>query len=79
MTIIVKYFGNIAEKTNCHHEAIEMEAEMSIEAFHKGLKKRYPALERSTYRISYNQAMITGSEIVQDGAEIALLPPFAGG
>ncbi len=45
----------------------------------KNIKKQYPELENKTFQIAVNQQIINTNTTLNDGDEIALLPPFAGG
>jgi len=79
VNIRVKYFGMVAERTLRSEEAIAMESNQTIEDLHHLLLQRYPDLASAEYRLSHNQKLSEGNEIMSDGDEIALLPPFAGG
>ena len=45
----------------------------------KNIKKQYPKLKNKTFQIAVNQQIINTNTTLNDGDEIALLPPFAGG
>jgi len=45
----------------------------------KNLKEQYPKLKNKTFQIAVNQQIINTNTTLNDGDEIALLPPFAGG
>ncbi len=77
MTINVKYFGLIAEITECEAEAISF-SEKSISAFLEILYQKYPSLKNKDFQVAQNQELVSLDSLIT-GNELALLPPFAGG
>ena len=45
----------------------------------KRIKYLYPELGNKTFQVSVNQQLINTNTTLNNGDEIALLPPFAGG
>lgn len=43
------------------------------------LKNKFPQLKNFTYRIAVNKEIINKNTKLNDGDEIAFLPPFSGG
>lgn len=43
------------------------------------LNKKYPSFGKANYLISVNQSIVRDKTMLNDGDEVALLPPFAGG
>ena len=77
MLITIKYFGQIAEVTQKNEEQIEI-SEGSISELLSTLNTKYSDLKNKDFQIAQNQELVDlDSELT--GAEIALLPPFAGG
>ncbi len=77
MLITIKYFGQIAEVTAKQEEQIEIE-ETSISKLLELLYSKYDGLKSKDFQIAQNQELVSlEGEIT--GAEIAILPPFAGG
>jgi len=77
MLITIKYFGQIAEVTQKNEEQIEI-SEGSISELLSTLNTKYSTLKNKDFQIAQNQELVDlDSELT--GAEIALLPPFAGG
>ncbi|GGZ93080.1 MoaD/ThiS family protein [Algibacter mikhailovii] len=77
MLITVKYFGQIAEVTQKEEEELEV-AKTSISKLLETLNARYTDLKNKDFQIAQNQELVSlDTELT--GAEIALLPPFAGG
>lgn len=71
------YFGSVMDITAMSSETIE--APETLDKLNTGLLHRFPRLSEITYRFSINRQLITGDRPLNDGDEIALLPPFAGG
>lgn len=74
----IKYFGQIAEITGKSFEIISVDA-ISIAQLVNHLTEFYPGLRDQEFKVAVDhQIKDRASQITQD-AEIALLPPFAGG
>lgn len=77
MVVKAKYFGLVAEALGKGHEEIEIPgAQMDLRLFFLGL---YPQLGNLTWKIAVDQEFVEGMVVLQDRAEVVLLPPFAGG
>lgn len=77
MLITIKYFGLLAEVTNCEEETVEFSGSY-ISDILEMLYAKYSNLKNKDFQVAQNQELIsTNSKIT--GKEIALLPPFAGG
>ncbi len=78
MRVLIRYFGMISEKIGINDELI-------VSGFHDSdtlkdfLFERYPPLKSLEFNIAINQKLVTNNTLITEGAEIALLPPFAGG
>jgi molybdopterin synthase sulfur carrier subunit len=77
MHITVKYFGQIAEVTNIEEESLDFSGSLVSELL-EVLNEKYNALKNKDFQIAQNQELVS-IETELTGAEIALLPPFAGG
>ncbi|PWH81993.1 MoaD/ThiS family protein [Algibacter marinivivus] len=77
MLIKIKYFGQIAEVTQKEEEQLEV-SEGNISALLNVLHSKYDTLNNKDFQIAQNQELVS-LETELTGAEIALLPPFAGG
>ncbi|MFG6687329.1 MoaD/ThiS family protein [Mariniflexile sp. HNIBRBA6329] len=77
MKITVKYFGMIAETTQCEEEIIDFSGNV-VSDFLKILHSKYPKLKNKEFQVAQNQELVS-LESRATGQEIALLPPFAGG
>ncbi len=75
-TVKVLLFGYLKERCGL--------AELSISAqdtdgLRENLEARLPILQGLNYLMAVNQIQVQGNEVLQDGDEVALMPPFAGG
>lgn len=77
MTNLVFLFGRIAEVTG--QDAINMENVPDTDTVKLLLEKKYPALKNCSYVFAINRKFVNGNCKLNDGDEISLLPPFAGG
>lgn len=77
MYITVKYFGQIAEVTQQDEESLEFSGHLISELLEL-LYSKYSSLKTKDFQIAQNQELVT-IETKLTGAELALLPPFAGG
>jgi len=78
MAVTIKYFGRIAEATQQDEERLELHTHTVTELLTQ-LKTQYPILGNANFKIAVNQQVVTDTAIIPEGAEVALLPPFAGG
>ena len=78
MKVKIKYFGMIEEVTRISEETREV-GSISAEELRSLLEKEYEGLETLTYRIAVNGQLDQEENMIPEGAELALLPPFAGG
>lgn len=79
MTLTIKYFGLIAEKTGKKEEVINLDVEdFDVEALKKFCFSKYELQEMQTVQVAVNQS-IQRSGPVMNGDEVAFLPPYAGG
>lgn len=79
MKIEIKYFGKIAEATNCTNEYIELNEGTNLNDLKVILTEQYPKVKDIDFKIAYNEVLATNNINLKDGDIIALLPPFAGG
>ena len=77
MHINIKYFGQIAEITNREAESFEFNGSLISELI-ETLYSKYSGLKTKDFQVAQNQELVS-IETQVTGAEIALLPPFAGG
>ena len=77
MRLTIKYFGLLAEITDCSEEEIEFSG-MLIDNLLDEIYSKYPKLKETDFQVAQDQIIIK-NETEVSGKEIALLPPFAGG
>jgi len=77
MNLNIKYFGMLTEVTQCQEETIEFKHQKVSDLLTK-LFEKYPLLKGHSFQIAQNQKIVNNEAIISE-AEIALLPPFAGG
>ena len=75
----IKYFGVIAEKINLESEKNSFDYN-ELSKIVESIKNKYD-LHQLSFQISLNLNLVNSEDsiIVNDGDEIAFLPPFAGG
>lgn len=76
MKINVLFFGILAEiaKTRYrHYNDIGSFSDLKLR-----IQDEYPELFRFEYRISVNRQLLNDEPVLNDGDEVAFLPPFAG-
>jgi len=79
MIITLKYFGQLAEILHKQQEEMQIELPLSISALRKIKETEHPSLAKSDYRIAVDQVLVDDDFEINTAAEIAFLPPFAGG
>lgn len=77
MKIKVLFFGAITDVTQC------AEAELgdfnSTHELLNHLHELYPLLQHYKFSVALNGKFIAADEVLKEGDELALMPPFAGG
>lgn len=77
MEIAVLFFGVLAEVTKTsfrHYSNIRSFDDLKLR-----IENEFPEMVHYNYRIAVNKEMVNNVPILNDGDEIAFLPPFAGG
>ena len=77
MRLTIKYFGLLAEVTQCSEEQIEFSGKI-INDLLEIIYLKYPKLIETDFQIAHNHEIVSKNMIITE-TEIALLPPFAGG
>jgi molybdopterin synthase sulfur carrier subunit len=77
MRITIKYFGQIAEVTQIEEESLEFSGKV-VSQLIDALYSKYNGLKTKDFQVAQNQELVDLTTKLS-GAEIALLPPFAGG
>jgi len=80
MLVTIKYFGMLTEHTKLQEEPIKISSKTtSIQELENTIILKYPSLQSSTYNIALNQKIVDKKQLLNNGDELAFLPPFAGG
>lgn len=77
MQLNIKYFGLLAEITQCDEESIEF-SKSSVSELLDLLYEKYPKLAYKDFQVAQNHEIVSKKAIVSEH-EFALLPPFSGG
>jgi molybdopterin synthase catalytic subunit len=77
----ILYFGPARERTGVDSEEIAFDKAIDIDGFWAQLISRHPSLDelRSSCRIAVDMHYVDDSSVIQPDAEIAVIPPVAGG
>jgi len=78
MKLNVKFFGKLSEVTGAQDTLLEVDEVLALNELEKILVDKYELLGSHTYLIAVNQE-INNAKNLEEGDEIAFLPPFAGG
>lgn len=79
MSFHVKYFGMLAEIAGMSDEIWTADRAMTVGNFRSQIMEKYPAMRDKKFKIAVNQKISEDFVPIEIPAEIALLPPFAGG
>ena len=79
MTISILYFGMLAEATGHPSETWEATDPLSVGQLRDQLLQKYPVLRDRKFQVAVNQQIADPATPINTNAEVALLPPFAGG
>lgn len=77
MEVKIMAFGKIADIVD--RNEWKWEGVKNTEALRERLENDFPQLQGMRYLIAVNKKIATSETLLQDQAEIALLPPFSGG
>lgn len=71
------FFGQLAELTGS--AKICLQQVQDTDALRQQLIEKYPGLQQATYLVAVNKEVVNQNTLLQHQAEVALLPPYAGG
>lgn len=79
MTLTIKYFGLIAEKTGTNKEIVNVDEDnYDLETLKEDCYSKYDLSDTQSIQVAVNQSLGKAGPL-KDGDEVAFLPPFAGG
>lgn len=79
MQLKIIYFGQAAEAAGKKEEEREIISPTTAEALKNTLQNVYPELKKFPFQIAVNQTLVNADFEINENAEIAILPPYAGG
>ena len=79
MKVKIQFFGMIAEAVGTSSLDMQTDGIKTIGELEKMLIRKFPDIENFTYQIAMNQQIVSGTNALSSGSEVAILPPFAGG
>lgn len=79
MEISVQYFGMLAEVTGQATEMLSLNTPLTVGALRTLILERYPEFGSRKFKIAVNLQIAEDHVTIAPDAQIALLPPFAGG
>jgi molybdopterin synthase sulfur carrier subunit len=79
MSIHVMYFGMLAEITGQASEQWMADENLTVGEFRQQIEEKYPLLRDKKFKIAVNKQIAEDFISITHQAELALLPPFAGG
>jgi len=79
MTINILYFGMLAEITGQAQEAWMVKDQLTVGDLKQQILEKYPQMNGKKFKVAVNQQIGDDQMLVSGLAEVALLPPFAGG
>ena len=79
MKINVLLFGALRDVTGQSSISVDAGQLSDVTQLHTYLLEKYPALAGKKFQYAVNQALVKKAHTLQEGDEVALLPPFSGG
>jgi sulfur-carrier protein len=77
MGIKVLFFGVLGDRAGCSEKVYE--GITDTDTLEKTVAEEIEGLEEYSYVLSLNRMVIKENTVLNDGDEVAFLPPFAGG
>lgn len=78
--VIVKFYGPAKDRAEVEQTSLEIAAGETVGGVAGKLAEKYPKLGQSLgIRLAVNRTFVPLSHVVQDGDEIAVIPPVSGG
>lgn len=79
MKLNVLFFGGLVDVTGISQKELITDNVLDVKLLNAHLQSLYPLLAKHKYKIAVNQKIVEDTHLLQDGDEVAFLPPFAGG
>ena len=81
MQITVRFFAILRERAGVSETQLELPTKSDVAGAVELLSSRFPALRDDLKRVAYalNRAYVRGDATLNEGDELALIPPVSGG
>ena len=80
MKVRVLFFASLRERTGLRERTLEIPDGSSVDTLMSTLHREYPVLAKcGRVSIAVNEDYAKPDEILEDGDEVALIPPVSGG
>ncbi len=79
MKIKILPFGALTDILPAAGFAVAEDTISNVAQLHEYLTQQHPAVARLNFRYAVNQELVDDQHLIQEGDEVALLPPFSGG
>jgi molybdopterin converting factor subunit 1 len=79
MKLKLLFFGSLVDVTGIQKKELSTDSLLDVKLLNEHLHAVFPLLIKHKYKIAVNQKIVDNSQTLQDGDEVAFLPPFAGG
>jgi molybdopterin converting factor subunit 1 len=75
----ILFFGSLTDVVKSASVHTDVKNGFSVDDLKRMLSTQYPLLDNHTFNVAVNQEIVNDTFVLNDGDEVALLPPFAGG
>jgi molybdopterin converting factor subunit 1 len=79
MKVTVKFFASVREIVGARTEVVELTDGATIAGVWSSYSERFPRLAKMTLGYAVNHEYSQTDRILQDGDELAFIPPVSGG
>lgn len=81
MTVTVLYFASLADLMGCQEQTLELPEGSTVSDLLQTLEEMAPGLRKfqRRFRVAQNQEFVSLETPLEEGAEMALVPPVSGG
>ncbi len=76
MILTFKFYGPLIDLMGSKEESRTLAAATTVKGIRDALISFYPQLGKATFKIAVNQELVSDDWVVDQDAEVALLPPI---